>query len=151
MWETPVPIFDDEDENELITKFVELSARYDGQYSPMEITAHIFKNLRDPFPRANQAAMQWGSSLDILERIRLAKLNGGTEPEPPDNKTVKLKKLEAIYNNDKVGMKERIAAIKLHAEIAGEIGGDGDNEDGVGRRAIVINYGIDPRSQANAA
>lgn len=80
MWTTPVPILDDEDEAELIARFVEYSARY-PTYPVFEIAQHVFRGLRDPEARANQAALVWGNSLEVKERIRKAKLNGGSEPE----------------------------------------------------------------------
>ena len=120
MWSAPVPIFEEEDEAELIARFVEFSARY-PKYSAYEICKHIFKDLRDPDLRAGQAAAQWSIDLEILERINQAKLNGGAEPKPLDTKEEKLKKLEAIYNDPEVAMKERLAAMRLHAEIQGEI------------------------------
>ena len=149
MWETPVPIFEDEDEAELITRFVELSARYPDR-EPFEITGHIFKNLREPTLRAGQAAMVWSKDLDIIERIRHAKLNGGSEPNPIDTKEAKLRKLEAIYNNEDNNLRERLKALELHAEMQGEIkkpAESGDKENDKPRVPIVMNFGIDPRSQ----
>lgn len=78
MWTAPVPIFEDEDEAELIASFVKMSALY-PTYSAYEITRHIFKDMRDPELRASQAALQWSNDLEILERIRQARLNGGAE------------------------------------------------------------------------
>lgn len=146
MWEAAVPIFDDEDENELISEFVRLSALYPKKQAT-EITAYIFKNLRDPFPRANQAAMRWAEDLEISERIRKAKLNGGTEPEPIDDKETMLRKIEAWYNDEDAKLADRIKAAELHAKIAGHIDGDDEDVAKLGRRAIVINYQLDPRSQ----
>lgn len=120
MWTAPVPIFEDEDEQALIGEFVKMSALY-PKHEPLEIARHIFKDLREPEMRAGQAALQWTKDLTILERIRQAKLNGGVEPKPLDTKEEKLAKLEAIYNDPDVGMKERLAAMRLHAEIQGEI------------------------------
>lgn len=120
-WETPVPIFEDEDEDELIARFVELTAVYGDKFEPFQITQEIFKNLKDPTMRANQAALVWSKDLAILERIKQARLNGGTEPKPIETKEMKLKKLEALYNNEDIGVKDRLAAMRLHAEIQGEI------------------------------
>ncbi len=119
-WETPLPIFEDEDENALTSKFVELVAAH-PTFSPMAITAHIFKDLKDPVARSGQAAFDWMQRLDILERIRLAKLNGNKEALPIETKEGKLRKLEAIYNNEDNALRERLNAIRLHAEIQGEI------------------------------
>ena len=150
MWDAPVPIFEDEDEEALISQFVALSARYPKR-EPMEICGVIFRDLRDPYPRANQAAMKWGSDLAIRVRIDDAILNGGAEPNPVDTKEQKLRKLEAIYNDMDVKPADRIKALELHAKISGEIDGEKDDEAGLGRRPIIVNYALDPRSQANAA
>ena len=151
MWDTPVPIFEDENEDELITRFVELSARY-NDYSAFEICGVVFKGLKEPDLRANQAAMVWSKSLEIKERIRQARLNGGEEPNPLDSKEAKLRKLEAIYNNEENSLRERIKAIELHAEIQGEIKKPSDSGDDKekARVPIVMNFGIDPRSVTNA-
>lgn len=147
MWDAPVPIFDDEDEQEFINEFVKLSARYPN-HEPIQITAYIFKNRRDPFPRANQAALVWSQDLEVQEKIRQAKLTGGVEETPVDDKNTKLRKLEAIYNDEDVKPADRIKALELHAKISGEIDGD---EDGDKPRGFpVFNFAIDPRSQ-NAA
>jgi len=83
MWTQAVVFFDDENEAELIARFVELSARY-PQETAFTIASYVFRNLRDPEARANQAAMLWSNDLDIRERIRVAERNGGTEPEVID-------------------------------------------------------------------
>ncbi len=147
MWETPVPIFDDEDEDELIGRFVKLSARYPDR-EPMEICGVIFENLQDPIMRANQAAMIWSKDLDIIERIEAAKLNGGEEEKPVETKAMKLRKLEALYNDGKLPVRDRLKAIELHARITGEIDGEG-GDDNKARRTPVFNFAIHP-SQANA-
>ena len=62
-------IYENEDEDELINKFVELSARY-PEYTAFDIAAEVFKGLVDPWSRANAAAQVWANSLEIRERIR---------------------------------------------------------------------------------
>jgi len=79
MWTTeapPIPIFEEEDEEELITQFVKYSALYPDQ-TEFAICSYIFRDLRDPTLRAGQAAMRWKNDLGIMERIRLARANGG--------------------------------------------------------------------------
>jgi hypothetical protein len=147
MWNTPVPIFEDEDEDKLISEFVKLCALYPDR-EPFEITAYIFKDLRDPTMRANQAALVWSKDLEILERIRLAKLHGVNET-PIDSKETKLRKLEAIYNDEKLALRERLKAFELHSQLQGEIKKPSDDEDeDVKRRPIFINYALDPRAAA---
>jgi len=144
MWESPVPIFDDEDEAELIARFVELSARY-PDHSPFEVTGVVFKHLRDPIMRSNQAAQIWSHDLDIIERIRQARLNGGEEVKPPETKLQKLAKLEAMYNDEKTPVRERLKAIELHARMQNEIDDDTGSDDGSGKRRLpVFNFAIHP-------
>jgi len=147
MWETPVPIFEDEDEDELIAKFVDLSARYKDR-DAYEITAYIFKNLREP-TRALQAATIWSSDLGIKERIEAIRRQG-FDTTPIDSKETKLRKLEAIYNNEDIAARDRLKALELHAQIQGEIKKPGDEEDADKPRTVVLKFGLDPRA-ANAA
>lgn len=118
-WEAPVPIFEDEDEAALISEFVKFSAAY-PKHNVFQICAHVFRDKREP-TRANQAAMVWPNDLAILERIRIARLNGGKEPSAPETKEDKLKKLEAMYDCGDYDIKDRIAAMRLHSELQGEI------------------------------
>lgn len=80
MWTAPVTILDGEDENALIARYVELSARY-RDYSIFHIMQEVFRGLPDAELRAGQAAIAWGNSLEIKERIRKAIANGGSEPD----------------------------------------------------------------------
>lgn len=120
MWNVAPVIFEDEDEERLIADFVTYSARY-PERDPFEIAAYVFRNQRDNELRANQAAMIWSKDLPILERIRTARLNGGAEPSAVESKESKLKKLEAIYNDDGIKTADRLKAMELHAQIQGEI------------------------------
>jgi hypothetical protein len=114
-WETPVPIFEDEDEDALISKFVEMSAAYPN-YSPMTIANHVFANLKDPTLRANQAAVQWSGRLDILERIRIAKLNGCREPKPLTQADLQAKYL-ALAEDDGLTSNEKKARKDIYDSI----------------------------------
>ncbi|CAB4131761.1 hypothetical protein UFOVP131_32 [uncultured Caudovirales phage] len=117
MWNAPVPIFDDEDEAELINSFVEYSARY-PTYPTFEIAQYVFRNQRDPEMRANQAALVWGNSLDIKERIRRAKQNGGVEPEEYTKEKWQAEVL-AIARDDElsaVQRKSKIDGLNLYAQ-----------------------------------
>lgn len=118
-WEAPVPIFENEDEAALISEFVKLSAHYPNHTS-YQITEHLFKNKCEP-SRFLQAAQKWSPDLAILERIRIAKLNGGEEPKNVETKEQKLRKLEAWYDDEQVPFKERLNAMRLHSELQGEI------------------------------
>lgn len=121
MWQdlaAPVPIFEDEDEQALIGEFVKLSARYPDR-NPYEICEHIFKNLRDPWLRSQQAALQWSKDLEILERIRQAKINGGTEAANSDPKKAWQAEVYAVINDERIGPQEkkaRLDGLKLIGE-----------------------------------
>lgn len=119
MWSNPVPIFEDEDEEALISQFVELSVAHPHR-SEFELCQYIFRDLRDPALRSGQAAIAWKIDLDIQERIRKLKLQGDDKAEI-ETKATKLRVLEQIYNNTETSAKDRIAAIELHAKIQGEI------------------------------
>lgn len=146
-WETPVPIFEDEDEDQLVNEFVRLSALFPHR-DIYEITTHIFKNLREP-TRALQAATIWSRDIEILDRIETVKREGFNK-EPIDTREVKLRKLEAIYNDPDTPVKNKIDAMKLHAEIQGEIKKATEGEDVNKPRTVVLNYMLDPRA-AHAA
>lgn len=120
MWQTPVTIFEDEDEEALISAFVDMSARHEKDYNSLQIARYVFRNSRDAELRAGQAALTWANDLDIKERIRLKKLVGDDDDLIDDKKT-KLKVLEGIYKDVTTSAKDRIAAVQLHASIQGEI------------------------------
>ena len=120
MWNAQPAIFEDEDEEQLKADFIRLRALYPKQ-DIFEIASHVFKGQRDPELRSQQAAMIWNKDLDVLERIRIASLNGGEEPSAIETKEQKLRKLQAIYDDDEVATKDRLKAFELHAQIQGEI------------------------------
>lgn len=151
MWETPVPIFEDEDEDELIARFVELSALY-PKYSPFEVAGVVFKKLRDP-QRAAQAAMIWSQDLDIKVRIDQAKLNGPANGELIASKEQWERKMLALLEDTTIGAQEKKVRLEVYNSIAKAKGwlDNPDDETGLGRRPIIVNYGLDPKSQAHAA
>lgn len=143
MWTAPVPFFEDEDEQAIIGEFVKLCALYPNE-NQLVIARHIFKDLRDPELRAGQAWQQWSNDFSIKVRIDKAKLNGGVEPKEIDSKEDKLRKLEAFYNNDDNKMQDRLAAMRLHSELKGEIvkAIEKKVEDNRQFRVPIINQGI---------
>lgn len=120
MWNAKPAIFEDEDEEKLKADFIRLCALY-PQQDYFEIAAYVFRNQRDPELRSQQAGMIWHKDIEVQERIRLAKLNGGEEPSPIDSKEDKLRKLQAFYDNEENKIADRIKAMELHAQIQGEI------------------------------
>ena len=120
MWTAPVPILDDEDEAELIARFVEYSARYPNE-TPFAITEYVFRYLRDPAARANQAAMVWSNDLEIRERIRIARDNGGTEPKVLTEEQKMLAKCDAEANNQDNSATVRYKYFELACKMRGLI------------------------------
>lgn len=80
MWNVQPIFFDDENEDELKARYIELRALHPDE-EPGNIAAYVFKYLKDPQLRALQAAASWEQDLEVRERIRYAKANGGKEPE----------------------------------------------------------------------
>lgn len=143
MWTTKPVIFEDEDEESLKADFIRLCAIYPNQ-DIFEIAAYVFRNQRDSEMRAQQAAMIWNKDIEVLERIRKAKLNGGEEPNPIDSKEDKLRKLQAFYDDDANKLADRIKAMELHAQIQGEIvkaiDKKVDNQRKVPRQIVFAQY-----------
>ena len=120
MWNTAPVIFEDEDEEALKANFIRLCALYPNQ-PVFEVAAYVFRNQRDPELRSQQAAMIWQKDIEVQERIRQARLNGGEEAAAIESKEEKLRKLQAIYNDAEVKVTDRLKAFELHAQIQGEI------------------------------
>lgn len=120
MWTVAPVIFEDEDEEQLKADFIRLRALYPNQ-DQFEIARYVFRHQVDPELRSQQAAMIWSKDIEVIERIRLASLNGGEEPSPIETKDDKLRKLQAIYNDEQVTVTNRLKAFELHAQIQGEI------------------------------
>jgi hypothetical protein len=150
-WETPVPIFEDEDEDALISEFVRLSAQYDHIYSPQQIAVEVFKNLRDPTMRANQAATVWSSKLEIAERIRKAKQSKDDE-DLIQSKEQWEKHMLALLDDPAIGTQEKKVRMEIYNSIAKSRGWLEDDSKNNGKRNMMPQFifGIDPRSQ-NAA
>ena len=120
MWNAPPVIFDNEDEEKLKADFIRLCALYPEQ-TIFEIASYVFRNQVDPETRSQQAAQIWNKDLEVLERIRLAKLNGGTEPKPIPDKSIRLQQLQEIFESADTSAKDKIAVARLIAEMEGEI------------------------------
>ncbi len=118
MWNQPILLFEGEDEEALKAEFIRLSAIY-AAYPAGEIAQVVFKGLRDPILRSQQAADAWSNDLSVKERIRQAKLNGGVEPKPVLTKEQQLAQLQALADDDKTPVKEKLAAHRLIAEMQG--------------------------------
>lgn len=120
MWNVAPVIFEDEDEEALKADFIRLCALY-PQQSTFEIAAHVFRFQRDPEMRSQQAAMIWVKDLDVQERIRLARINGGEEAKPIPTKEQRLQQLQELFEDPLTAVKDKVAVARLIAEIQGEI------------------------------
>lgn len=116
MWDTKPVIFEDEDEDKLITEFVRLCALYPARQA-FEICDYLFRNLRDPELRSKQAAMIWSNDLAVQERIRLAKLNDGAEPQEWTKEKLQARIL-AVTEDDTIGYQQKKAMIEGYMSIA---------------------------------
>ena len=126
-WITAVPIFEGEDEGELKAAFVKFSALYPN-YTPFEIGEHVFRNLPDPISRGQQAGAVWGKDLEIKERIRLYRAG---ESDTSDTSAENLiKQAWVIANDPNTESKDKVAAIKLIAQMQGNLKKERDADDG---------------------
>lgn len=145
-WETPVPIFEDEDEEFLVSEFVRLSAQY-HTFPPTAITGEIFKELREP-SRALQAATIWSNNLGIMERIRLARANKEVDGLIKSKHEWELKQL-ALLEDNTIGVQEKKVRMEIYNSIAksrGWLDGE-DGDDGERRgRVVNVNFKLDPRA-----
>lgn len=122
MWAVEkVIIFEGENEAELKARFVELCARY-PERNFFEVGEYVFKDLRDPVLRGQQAGSVWGKDLDILERIAKARRQGGygNEDEVPAKDQIAIE-LVALARDEKVEVKDRVTAYFRAAEILGYV------------------------------
>ncbi len=120
MWNAAVTLFDDEDEDALIERFVDYSARW-TDYDPISICRHIFKDMRDNELRAGQAAIAWSTDLAIRERIDQRKLNGKPGAEAVTKENLQAKILAAtedshLSHHDK---KAKIEGYMAYAQLNG--------------------------------
>lgn len=114
MWSESATFFEDEDEAALRDRFAKLVAQYPKQ-DPYEIAAYVFKDLRDPYSRSQQAAMVWLKDIEFKELVRLYSADQVRADVPSKDEAAKLAwELAQDMTADK---KDRIAALKLFAEI----------------------------------
>ncbi len=120
MWNAAVTLFDDENEEALIERFVELSAAWPNE-DPISICRFIFETMKDPELRAGQAAIVWSNSLAIKERIRQLRLNGKPDAETVTKENLQAKILAAteddgLSHHDK---KAKIEGYMAYAQLNG--------------------------------
>lgn len=118
VWQ-PIIFFEGEDEEELKSLFIQASARHynNDKIDAQQITGHIFRDLKEPYIRSLQAAEYWSKDIAVQEAIlNLVSYNGETDAT---KKRVQL--LMSIAESKGASHKDRIAAIRVAAELEGEI------------------------------
>lgn len=118
MWNAEPLLFDDEDEAALKARFVELWAKYPDR-SIVEIGDYIFKDLRNPEVRGAQWAMRWAKDLEVLEAVK--KLRQGQVQSDVATKEEIINSAWALAHSQGVDPKDKVAALKLIAEMQGMI------------------------------
>lgn len=117
-WEAPLVIYDDEDEDALLSNFVELMAAHHPRYTEYIIAEQVFRGLRDPTLRSFQAANRWANDLAIVERIRKARLNGNKEFKPLSKEEWLAKVLATAEdeNLSSADKKAKLDGLKIYGE-----------------------------------
>lgn len=147
VWQ-PLIFFEGEDEAAIKRSFVEVSARHKNNpnFGPYDVAKYVFRDLPEPELRALQAAEYWTKDIEVQQQIQdLVNYNGEL-----DGKKKRLALLMKIAEDDATSSRDRIAAIRVAAELEGEItkavekkityGGDGKH------RQVNFVFGIDPKA-----
>lgn len=111
--------FPEEDAEEILLRYIDLMAQWQTQYSTYEICKVVFQHLRDPGLRSAQAADVWSKDLEIKEAIRQKVLY--KDGPPKDEKTQYKDVLKSIYEDQLVSARDRVAALRLVAELDGHV------------------------------
>lgn len=113
-----VLFFPGEDAEAIKTRFVEVWAHHKNN-SPYEIAQYVFRDLKEPTLRAGQAAQIWGNDIELKERVRLLILKGPPVPDASQNEL--LRRTLGVSDDPCTSPKDKIAAIRLAAELQGFI------------------------------
>lgn len=96
-----------------------MSAKYHSNFTAFDVARYVFKGLKEPEARSLQAATYWASDLEVQEAIRETIANGPIIPGI--TKEALAQRALAIADNITEDTKNRIAALRLVAELNGEI------------------------------
>jgi hypothetical protein len=118
MWSVKPTILEGEDELALRDKFAQLVAKYPAQ-DPFQIGEYVFRELKDPGLRGQQAAMIWIKDPEVLELISKYKTGGAVKDLPTKDDLTRA--AWAIANDLTADRKDRIAAINLAGQLNGMI------------------------------
>lgn len=118
VWQ-PLIFFDGEDEEGLKTLFIQTSARHynNPNFDMYDVAKLVFRDLKEPGLRAMQAADYWSKDIEIQDAI-INLVNYGDEV---DAKKKRIALLMKIAENPRSNDKDRISAIRVAAELEGEI------------------------------
>lgn len=119
MWNNGPTILEGEDELALRDEFARLCAKYPTQ-CPFEIGEYVFRNLKDPGLRGQQAAMFWIKDIEVKELIARYK-SGQVEGEPIPSKDQAALLAWSLANDPAADKKDRIAALNLFGQLNGMI------------------------------
>lgn len=113
----------DEDADEIITRYVELSAlhyRNPANFTPYAIAFQVFSELklRDPYSRSLAAAKAWMFDLSILDKISL-QISLGDIKKHDTSKDAVLAGLFTIFNDHHAAKRDRIESAKQICKIQG--------------------------------
>jgi len=115
-----IVFFEDDDEAELRLEYIRLMAKHQNKFSPYEVAKYVFRDCRDPELRSQQAAQVWSNDLEVKEAIDDI-IMGRNKTSDLDDKSQRLRVLKSIYDDPNTPVKERIAAIRVAAELEGEV------------------------------
>ncbi len=120
-WGDPPLIFEDEDEAELKSRFVELCAQYPNR-TPLEIGEYVFSHLPNAGFRGGDAGVKWSRELEVQERIAAAIRNGGKEKvDPVPDKEIIISEMLALARDPRLDAKDRHSFYRTALEAQGHI------------------------------
>lgn len=115
---SPITFYEGENEQALKQEFVRLMAKWGNKYSVFDVCQYIFRELREP-GRAFAAATFWQQDLELMDQIDAERVK--PVDAELDSRTERLKVLKQIYSDLGASNKDRLEALRLHAQIEGEI------------------------------
>lgn len=119
MWKNGPTILEGEDELALRDEFAKLVAKYPNQ-DPFEIGEYVFRDLKDPGLRGQQAAMFWIKDIEVKELISNYRSGqSGSEAIPSKDQAALL--AWSLASDPAADKKDRIAALNLFGQLNGMI------------------------------
>lgn len=119
MWNNGPTILEGEDEAALRDSFARLVAKYPNQ-DVFEIGEYVFKDLKDPGLRGQQAAMIWIKDVEVKELISKYR-SGQVDVSEVPTKDQAAMLAWSLANDPAADKKDRIAALNLFGQLNGMI------------------------------